>query len=265
MKNKFVIHDVGAANFIPRHLLHEDMAFYHFEPDPRGIMGLEEFYKSSEFSPVASFVRAHALGSKKSRMELNLNQKNTASSFKSVKAGSTQVTVQVEVAEELIASEIVEVPNLVKIDVEGFEGEVLAGYDLSRPEICCVEVEVTLDQLELGNIINLLTEAGFDLAKIVQHGSQHDVPPTKLQKRVQRTLAAWGWLLATDGNALNGMASLSSSLVQLELVFTRFNTELPFVARKIKDIYGLCYRDRSGRLYAGERRIGLLPSWRFWR
>ena len=43
----FIIHDVGAANFIPSHLVIEDAIFYHFDPDLRGIQKLEEFYKLS--------------------------------------------------------------------------------------------------------------------------------------------------------------------------------------------------------------------------
>ena len=265
MSETFVVHDVGAANFIPSHLLLEDIIFYHFEPDPRGLKGLQRFYEETGFCPAGRFLRQHALGAKKSQLKLNLADKNTGSSFKDIGQSAEQVSVDVEAAEELILDGRIEAPNLIKIDVEGFEKEVLMGYDLSRPEICCIEVEVTLSQSELGNIINLATAANFELTKLIQHGAQRNVQPTKMQKRWQRWLKNSGLLLATDGSALSGMASLSSSLIQLELVFTRFNDDLPYVGEKIKAIYGICNRDEGGRLHAGGRRVGLLSSWRFWR
>lgn len=265
MKENLVVHDVGAANFIPPHLLVEDAVFIHFEPDPRGREGLERFYNATGFKPRERVIRSHALGKLNEQLELCLSTKNTGSSFKTTSHDGEKLLVDVKAAEDLIRSGEVTVPNLIKIDVEGFERDVLAGYDLSRPEICCIEVEVTLEQAELGNIINLLTQAGFSLAKLIQHGDQFQVQPTKMQKRVHRWLKRVNGLLATDGNALNGMSALSTPLVQLELVFTRFNGELPDTGTRIQQIYGLCSRDKNGRLNIGGINTGLISNWRFWR
>jgi FkbM family methyltransferase len=141
-----------------------------FEPVPTCFAELEK--RTAELSNARRF--AMALG----------NVSTTASMFTSddplgvthslvsdaQKGGGTAVSVPVRTGDELIAEGMAPSPTVLKIDVEGFEEEVLLGLSrtLSRPECRAVFVEVHFAILEGRGarhapvrIKNLLAERGF--------------------------------------------------------------------------------------------------------
>ncbi|MDB4990634.1 MAG: methyltransferase, FkbM family [Myxococcaceae bacterium] len=86
--------------------------------------------------------------------------------------GTASIDVPVSPAHELVASGSVPAPNVVKIDVEGFEEEVLEGFGdlLSEPSLRAVLIEVHFSILDQRNrrqaparISSLLTHHGFGL------------------------------------------------------------------------------------------------------
>ena len=58
---EMVVHDVGAANFIPDHLLDPNMHFFHFDPDERGLDNLKAFYQQKKFKPMSANFYNYAL------------------------------------------------------------------------------------------------------------------------------------------------------------------------------------------------------------
>lgn len=264
--NRFIIHDVGAANFIPPHLVMEDAIFYHFDPDLRGIQKLEEFYKRERFKPIETHFLNFGLGSESSKKPLLLAEKNTGSKIISA-TSITDSTIEVEIfaANDLIAAGKIQSPNLIKIDVEGHELEVLKGYDLDDENLICVEVEVTLGTRNLGEIVAHFEQCGFELVKLVQHGDQRLSNPTKKIKKLQKMLKKFGLLMSTCGAATAGMDQLSTKLVQLELVFMKDYHQSSTFINKIKKTYGLVERNVSGRLMLIDEKTSYWEHLKFWR
>ena len=56
--SEMVVHDVGAANFIPEHLLQSHIHFVHFDPDKRGLRSLAR----KKFQPMSASFHNYALG-----------------------------------------------------------------------------------------------------------------------------------------------------------------------------------------------------------
>lgn len=266
MKNPLIIHDVGAANFIPKHLMLKDIIIYHFEPDKRGVENLKNFYYKSKFKPIHYEILNFALGAKKEFKKISLSKKNTASSFVNTALNDhSSANVEILVPQEIIKKKIVKQPNLVKIDVEGFEFDVIKGYDLKEDNLFCIEVEVTLSNGKLGDILTCMFNNGFELTKVIQHGDQSYVPQSYLLKKIQRYLKPTSFLKTTSGSIIDGMSGICSYLCQLELVFIKKNSLFKLYENEIEKMYGLAKRNHDGILFAGDKRFNFLENIFFWR
>jgi len=94
--------------------------------------------------------------------------------------GYTQVEVAVRTLDEIVASSGLPVPDMVKIDAEGFDLKVLAGASslLGRTDIFFVEAAVCATGIEntMAAVIGRMTEAGYrmidvtDLNRSPKHG-----------------------------------------------------------------------------------------------
>jgi len=93
-------------------------------------------------------------------------------SFATHDQGTTSISVQVSRGDSLVRELGLKVPNVIKVDVEGFEGEVLAGLGtmLDHPSCRAVLIEVHFGILDQRGkrqapveICNRLRAAGFEL------------------------------------------------------------------------------------------------------
>lgn len=262
---EMVVHDVGAANFIPEHLLQSHIHFVHFDPDKRGLEKLKAFYREKEFQPMSASFHNYALGEEDCERHINLGKKNTATSFYSANNSVGVATVQVHSANSLIRSGEIKAPNIIKIDVEGAELEVLRGYDLSRQELVLIEVEVTLKYHVYPEILALLRDNGFELLKVRIHGDQDLVPQSKFQKRLQRRLRRFGLSVESSGRGSRSFSELSTPLTQIEFVAVRRGENLDQYRQKIYEMYGIASRDSEHQLYTGSVPVHGVRNWLFQR
>lgn len=264
-RREMVIHDVGAANFIPDHLMHTNMRFFHFDPDERGLAKLKTFYRESGFQPKAASFYNYALGESECKRNINLGQKNTSTSFYNSNNPVSVAAVQVYNPDSLIRSGELAAPNIIKIDVEGAELEVLRGYDLSRQELVLIEVEVTLKYNLYPEILGLLRDNEFELLKLRVHGDQEPVPKNKFQKRLQRKLRRLGISVETSGKGSQSFSEISTPLTQIEFVAIRRGESLYEFKQQIDEMYGIASRDSNHQLYTGSKPVNGIRNWLFQR
>jgi FkbM family methyltransferase len=117
-----------------------------------------------------------ALGSRPSQVALHLTDNRAASSLLRPKDGVVPVewgtksredkSVEVARLDDLVASGALRQPDLIKIDVQGFEGEVIAGGKEAIQRAQRIVVEVSLDAIYEGqpllhDVMKSLEELGF--------------------------------------------------------------------------------------------------------
>lgn len=175
LRNDDVVWDIGANVGVYTSLFADRVGLpghvFAFEPSPLNRARLEQAVASRRNVTVIGI----ALGSDRSICEFAEGADSEGSDARiveTVRASPTDRIVQVEVVpgDSLIAERRVRVPSVVKIDVEGFEIEVLQGLSktLRDPRVRSVCVEVHSAQTEERNITNagriverLLQAAGF--------------------------------------------------------------------------------------------------------
>lgn len=139
------------------------------EPSPACCRELERL-RSSSGSWLA--VRQLALGARDGEAAFSMHGGDTGVNNRLADhTSSEQLTVHVARADTLLADGE-RTPNVIKIDVEGFEGEVLQGMDrvLARPELRAIFIEVHFAQLaergkemEPQRIVECLRSRGFSI------------------------------------------------------------------------------------------------------
>jgi FkbM family methyltransferase len=150
------------------------------EPLPRLHGELERRCKSSGGH---WFLEKCALGAANCRMPLYVAQNDAIGSlagfseeYTAVNAGarpSNQLECQVRTLDEVAAQHGIAAIDLLKIDVEGFEFEVLEGARKSLAKTEAVVVEVSLvrnpscHSSALLRMLNLLADAGFDIVRVI--------------------------------------------------------------------------------------------------
>ena len=263
MKNKLCIYDIGAANFLPEHFpLKSELVYVHFEPDARGLNALKQWLKLKQTNANHIFFN-QAVGEKSKIAKLELASKNTSSSIVEPGFDGEHVDVSVAPLNSLILEHKLPFPDVIKIDVEGYELEVLSGIDLQDQRIKVVEVEVTLNSGKLSEVITMLSTNSFQLSKLRTHGDQKYNPRNWFRGKLhglsrKLKLANYGVIRSEES-----WSKPTTPLTQIEFVFTRgidLYTEDP-IERTICDIYGLAHRkSASDHLKCGQRKADLLSE-----
>ncbi|CAN5507047.1 hypothetical protein BH10BAC1_BH10BAC1_07690 [soil metagenome] len=104
----------------------ENSMIYGFEPDPVNFLIAKENLKQNKFKNIHYF--NVGLGSKKEELSLKINSpQNRGGNRIDRNRSEESFTIKIESLDDLIAQLNIENVNLIKIDVEGFEKEVLEG------------------------------------------------------------------------------------------------------------------------------------------
>lgn len=263
MEKTVIVHDIGAANFLPPHFpLDGRFEYVHFEPDPRGLSGLKKWLDSKKTKARHKFFN-HAIGEASQMVKLALAQKNTSSAIAQPGFEGKQVDVSMEPLQSVITENNLEYPDIVKIDVEGYELKVLEGIDLLHKKLRVVEVEVTLNSNTLSDVISLLTRHQFKLAKVRTHGDQDYNPRNWLRGKIHGFARKFNFANYGVVRSEESWAKPTTPLTQIEFVFTRgldLRSE-DSVDLNICDIYGLAHRkSASASLMCGARKVNIFDD-----
>jgi len=146
------------------------------EPGKKIFLHFQENVKLNNLKNITSFNLA--LGNKEEETKLFLGQVAGASSMAYKPDGSEGFEIiKVKTADQLIKENNLPIPNVVKIDVEGFEYNVIKGMSstLNNPEcrmICCeIHTQMLPDGVSAEKIIDLLKSLGFNKIENYKRGT----------------------------------------------------------------------------------------------
>lgn len=79
-----------------------------------------------------------------------------------------KIHVRTEVGDQFLKDEDIDIPNIVKIDVEGAETEVISGLEntLSNPDCRILYCEIHLDRVKYNDILSKIEDMGFSVRVI---------------------------------------------------------------------------------------------------
>lgn len=121
---------------------------FAFEPAPGNF---ERLKRACDAAPQVKLLQK-ALGDKKATLSLSLSEDpdGVANSFVGSQGGAGSVSVDVLSADDVIAQNLATPANVMKIDVEGFEHEVIRGMSslLANPSLKAIFMEVHFSLLE---------------------------------------------------------------------------------------------------------------------
>lgn len=150
-----------------------------FEPHPTNLDGLRSNLRRNDSDAT---IIEKALADSEGTAELEVVSSDVGEGKHSLATDEASETIEIELAtgDRLVDDGAAPQPTIVKVDVEGAEGRVLAGLKtvLSRPScrLCYVEVHPNRLQ-EYGDtesdIVTELEDRGFDVAKLRQRGSEY--------------------------------------------------------------------------------------------
>ena len=158
-----VIHDIGAARGDWSHLAHSifsDARIFAFEPNQREAPALE----ATKRAIPAFDYKLGFLGPK--RDTIRYADEHTQTSILSESASARSATAEMYVLDELIASGEVPAPDFLKLDVQGFELEVLKGAENALKSGPALLLEVSffafLPNMPLfGDVLQYISERGY--------------------------------------------------------------------------------------------------------
>jgi FkbM family methyltransferase len=160
-----------------------------FEPQTDGVEKIKAVTAGESRLTIENF----ALGASPGTAQLNISRRSDSSSLLPIGRGQTDAfpgteaerteTIAVDTLDNLVPDDIAR-PSLLKIDVQGFELDVLRGATRALNEIDCVFVECSFVELYegqplIGEIIAFLAEREFELAGVF--GTTYDAGGKCLQ------------------------------------------------------------------------------------
>lgn len=174
--------DIGAneGQFADKiRLLFPNAYIYAFEPLPSVFEKLKDNFKEDKKFTAVNL----GLGEQKSVLPLNENEYSPSSSFLNLTDVHTknfeeavktkELNVNVEKLDEVFTAKQIELPLLVKIDVQGFEDKVIRGgiNTLQKASVIICElsfVELYKGQALFEDILHLITQMGFKYAGSIE-------------------------------------------------------------------------------------------------
>jgi FkbM family methyltransferase len=116
-----------------------------FEPAPSCYIELQKKYKDNPLVKLKNI----AVGARNDVLSMNIEQNPLAATHKIIDQSNSSssdnlVEVQVRSLDSIIESEPELIPNIIKIDVEGYEGQVIDGMNnlLTQKQLRCIGIEV---------------------------------------------------------------------------------------------------------------------------
>lgn len=159
--------NLGLTTLISAHLVGGEGRIHAFEPQPQVASLLRKTIVANGLPNVT--VHPHALGAKPGRATLTIPQHNAGAA--TLLAGSrsgVSIEVEVRTLSQVVRESISDPVRLLKIDVEGFEVDVLEGarelFQKSPPDAVLVEVGASISQRH--QIRALLHELGYRLTDL---------------------------------------------------------------------------------------------------
>ena len=192
---------------------------------------------------------------------LHLAQKNTSSMIVEDNFDGPSIQVEMTNLAGIIKKEDLPHPDVVKIDVEGFELSVLTGIDFKNKNLLLVEIEVTLKAHTLSGVVATLSENGFSLAKVRTHGDQAYNPRNWFRGKIQGLMRKLGLANYAVVKSEESWSKPSTLLTQIELIFVRDvdPSSDDYIQSAICEIYGLASRQSPGKkLQCGQKNVKLL-------
>ncbi len=169
IKDTDIIYDIGAnrgfytKKFLTKATLGQVFAFEPVPENNQRISLLQAAYHNLSIYPIA-------LGSDRGAYPMSIGTDNLkATSSLKTKKEDSDIVVSVETLDNIVAQNFF-IPNVIKIDVEGFELEVLKGMEqtIKNGQVCVIAMEVhfeLLKKMDYNNapklIINILERNGF--------------------------------------------------------------------------------------------------------
>lgn len=185
-ENKDVVYDIGANLGLYSLILGRVSNKVHaFEPQHTNFFRLRNNIKRNEME---SKILCHnvALGEKEENFDTTYGMttfrlKNTSNKSKN--------KIKVVSGDKYKREQNIEIPNIIKIDVEGFEKNVLSGFEQTLQEPQCrtlfIEVhkkvmgEEALSENEINDMYSYLEDFGFSISTIQDKGEQSNILATK--------------------------------------------------------------------------------------
>lgn len=168
MESDDIVYDAGANVGLYTCLLGsllDNGRVFSFEPMPSNLKKLEQNIKSNR---VPATVYDYALSNRSGRVDLTFSE-DEAGYTAVVEGGlSNSISVETRTVDELVDKNIIDPPNIIKIDVDGAEYKLIDGLrkTLERGDCRLVYCEIHhgyLDDNELQEIVSILENSGFDV------------------------------------------------------------------------------------------------------
>lgn len=184
IKNKIVFDigaNIGLFSLFFAKSVHPNGQIFSFEPNPIVYKELLRNLAVNNFSNIRTFQLAVGSSNYKDKLVFPLSNKGTGTLNKNIQADITSrnsldiVTAEIEVVslDNFIFNEELSLPDFIKIDVEGFEFDVLNGMKNilrnKKPELYIEIHGVPLEEKEdnIINIVNLLNKYNYNI-KLVE-------------------------------------------------------------------------------------------------
>ncbi len=138
---------------------HPGATLHCFEPEPGNV----ELLRANVGDRPNVGVHGVALGAEAGTAELTLGEHSAVHSLVMQDVGTRTITVPVWRLDTFMAEHEIDRVDLLKLDVEGFEVEVLEGFGDRLSDVAVIAGEAHLDVVEADTFYGLLADQGFEV------------------------------------------------------------------------------------------------------